>query len=182
MKKLVRVTALIGTAALALTIAACEKDTHSPHDPAAAKAAIAADEKAWMADLKARDLEALAGHYADDALFATSAAPAANGSTEIRRFLANALTDRNFQVTFASDKMDVAGSGDLAYSRGHFTERFTDPKSGKIMTQDGTYLEVYRKQADGSWKMVEDFAVGDPATVKEVPPGKPAVRARMVSF
>ena len=31
-------------------------------------------------------------------------------------------------------------------------------------------------------RVFEDFAVGDPSTVKEVPPAKPATRAKMVSF
>jgi uncharacterized protein (TIGR02246 family) len=173
--------ALFGAALLAMTVGGCEKAA-KPQDSASIKAAIAADEKAWQEDLKAHDLEKLAGHYADDAVFASSAGPAANGSTEIRRFFANGLTDKNFQVTFASDKMDVAASGDLAYSRGHFSEQYTDPKTGQVMTQSGTYLEVYKKQDDGSWKLVEDVAVGDPSTVKAVPPAKPAIRAKMVSF
>lgn len=174
--------ALLGAAAMAMAVGGCDKAARSGQDSAAVKAAIAADEKAWQQDLKTRDLEGLAGHYADDAMFASSAGPAANGATEIRRFFANGLTDKNFKVTFGSDKMDVAASGDLAYSRGHFSEQYTDPKTGKIMSQTGTYLEVYKKQGDGSWKMVEDFAVGDPSTLKEVPPGKPATRAKMVSF
>jgi uncharacterized protein (TIGR02246 family) len=182
MAKLTHRFALAGAAALAITVGGCEKEAKSGHDAGAIKAAIAADEKAWQEELKSRDLEGLAGHYADDAVFASSGAPAANGSTEIRRFFANGLTDKNFQVTFASDKVDIAQSGDLAYSRGHFTEQYTDPKTGKVMTQTGSYLEVFKKQDDGSWKMVADFAVGDPTTVKAVPPAKPATRAKMVSF
>jgi len=173
--------ALIGAAALAMAASACVKADHAPADPAAIKAAIKADEKNWIDEFKNRNLEALAGHYADDAFFASSAGAAASGSTEIRRMFANGLTDRNFQVTFESDKMDVAASGDLAYSRGHFTEQYTDAKTGKTMSESGSYVEIYRKQADRSWKMVEDFAVSDPATRKVVPSAVPATRARMVS-
>ena len=181
MTRLTGTYALFGAAVLAMTVGGCEKAA-KPQDSASIKAAIAADEKAWQEDLKARDLEKLASHYADDAVFATPAGPAARGSTEIRRFFANGLTDKNFQVTFASDKVDVAASGDLAYSRGHFSQQYTDPKTGQVMTQSGTYLEVFKKQDDGSWKMAEDVAVGDPSTVKPVPPAKPATRAKMVSF
>jgi ketosteroid isomerase-like protein len=76
----------------------------------------------------------------------------------------------------------MLGSGDLAYSRGHFTEKYTDPKTGKVMTDSGSYLTVYKKQEDGSWKAVEDFVVADPSSAKVVEPGKPMTRAKMVSF
>ena len=91
------------------------------------------------------------------------------------------MSDPAFSVTFASDKIDTAGSGDLAYARGHFSEKYTDPKTSKVMTDSGSYITVYKKQQDGSWKAVEDFAAADPDSTKEVPPEKPAVRAKMTS-
>jgi uncharacterized protein (TIGR02246 family) len=150
-------------------------------NPDEVKQAIKASEAKWQADFKAKDLEALAGQYSADASFVTSEG-AANGSTEIRKTLANAGTDPAMQIQFASDKVEVAKSGDLAYSTGHFTEQYTDRKTGKVMSGQGTFVSVYKKQDDGSWKMVEDYAVTDPATVKPVPPQKPATRAKMVSF
>ena len=178
-----RSLALLGAAALAVTAAGCaERDGGGQSDAAAVDQAIKADEKKWNAEFKAKDVEGLIAHYADGAYFIAPGAPPATGSTEIRKTFANALSDRAFAVNFASDRIDVAASGDLAYSRGHFTTKYTDPKTGKVMTENGSYIAVYKKQQDGSWKVVEDFAVGDPSTRKEVPPEKPATRAKMVSF
>ena len=143
--------------------------------------AIKADEAKWQADLKAKDISALASHYTDDAYSVTSGT-AADGSTEIRKLFANATTDPAFKLQFQSDKVEAASSGDVAYSRGHFTEQYTDEKSGKVMSGSGSYLSVFKKQEDGSWKMAEDFAALDPATVKAVTPQVPATRAKMVSF
>jgi uncharacterized protein (TIGR02246 family) len=182
MAKFAATFALLG-ATLAMTVSACGKQAPAAGgDAASVEAALKADQKAWLDAFKNRDLEALARHYAGDAVFASSAGPPASGSTEIRRIYANWLTDKNIKITLDSDKIDVAASGDLAYSRGHFSEHYTDPKTGKVMTDSGAFLSVYKKQDDGSWKMVEDFAVTDPATVKAVPPAKPATRAKMVSF
>jgi hypothetical protein len=50
------------------------------------------------------------------------------------------------------------------------------------MSDSGSFLSVYKKQEDGSWKMREEVAVSHPTTLNEVPPGKPATRAKMVSF
>lgn len=151
-------------------------------DSSAVTAAIKADEKQWNADFKARNAEALIGHYADGAYLVAPGAPAANGMTDIRKIFAAALSDRNFQLSFESDKIDVSASGDVAYSRGHFREKYTEPKTGKVMTDSGSYLTIYKKQADGSWKAVEDFVVADPASRKEVKPEPPATRAKMTSF
>jgi len=50
-----------------------------------------------------------------------------------------------------------------------------------VMSGTGNYLAVYKKEDDGSWKIVADFASGDPDSAKPVPPEKPAVRAKMTS-
>lgn len=173
--------ALLGAAAFVLAVGGCQEQA-SKADPAAIQAAIKADEKKWNDEFKAKDQEALIAHYADDAYFVAPGAKAANGSMEIRKAYSDGLNDQNFEITFASDKVDVSASGDLAYARGHFTEKYTDPKTGKVMSDSGSYVTIYKKQQDGSWKAVEDFAVADPDSKKEVPPGKPATRAKMVSF
>ena len=51
----------------------------------------------------------------------------------------------------------------MATARGRFTETSTDPATKKSRSGSGTFLTVYRKQSDGSWKAVEDWAVADPA-------------------
>jgi uncharacterized protein (TIGR02246 family) len=171
---------IAGAAALALAAGGCQKGASTGSDPDAAKKAIQADEKSWNEQFKSGDTEALVGHYADDAFFVAPGVKA-DGSTAIRKAYADAHTDQNFKLSFASDKIDVAASGDLAYARGHFSEQYTDPKTQKVMSDSGSYVTVYKKQQDGSWKAVEDFAAADPGTQKPVEPGKPATRAKMTS-
>ena len=176
--------ALLGAAALAFAAAACSKSAQSSgaSDADSVKQAVKADEKKWNADFKSKDIEGLLSHYSDDAYFVAPGVKPASGSTEIRKAYAEGTSDQNFSISFASDKIDVAGSGDMAYARGRFTEKYTDPKTQKVMTDSGSYLTVYKKQSDGSWKAVEDFAAADPDSTKPVEPGKPATRAKMVSF
>jgi uncharacterized protein (TIGR02246 family) len=174
--------ALAGAVALAITVGGCAK--YSSGGGASAdevKAALKDDEKKWNDDFKSKDLEGLLGHYASDAYFVAPGVKSATGSTEIRKVYADATSDPAFEIGFASDRIDVAGSGDLAYARGHFTEKYTDPKTQKVMTNRGSYVTVYKKQADGSWKAVEDFAVADPDSTKPVEPGKAVTKAKMVS-
>ena len=129
-----------------------------------------------------REMSRKLGFYADDAFFIAPGIKGANGSTEIRQAYANGLADPNFAINFASDKIDVASSGDLAYSRGHFTEKFTDPKTQQVMTTSGSFLTVFKKQQDGSWKAEEDVAASDADATKPAQTGKPATHAKMTSF
>ena len=62
-------------------------------------------------------------------------------------------------MTLSNEKTEVAGSGDLAYRRGSFTITFTNPQTNQPENGAGTYLTVFKKQADGNWKIVEDFGV-----------------------
>lgn len=178
--------ALFGLTAMGLALSACQQSVGSGGggDPAAAKKAVAAIEKKWNDQFQAKpaDLEALLGYYADDAFFIAPGVKSANGSTEIRQAYATGFADPNFGISFAPDKIDVASSGDLAYARGHFTEKFTDPKTQQAMTTSGSFVTVFKKQQDGSWKAQEDRGAADPDATKPVAPGKPATRAKMVSF
>jgi uncharacterized protein (TIGR02246 family) len=168
---------------LAVIAAGCTKSAQQSGsgDSGGVKQALKADEKKWNEDFKSKDLEALLGHYSDDAYFVAPGVKPASGSMDIRKAYAAGTSDPNFEISFASDKIDAAGSGDLAYARGRFTEKFTDPKTQNVMTDSGSYLTVYKKQSDGSWKAVEDFAVADPDSTKPVEPGKPVTHAKMVS-
>jgi uncharacterized protein (TIGR02246 family) len=183
MRGVAQAFALAGATALAIGVAGCQRD--SSNDGASAdsvKEVIKADEKKWNEQFKSQDLEGLLGHYTDDAFFVAPGVKPATGRTEIRQVYAKVMTDQAFQISFSSDRIDVAGSGDLAYARGHFSEKYTDPKTQKVISDSGSYVTIYKKQSDGGWKAVEDFAVADPDSTKPVEPGKPATRAKMVSM
>lgn len=47
--------------------------------------------------------------------------------------------------------MEVAKSGDMAYSTGTYEYSMTDP-TGKPVNDHGKYLAVWEKQKDSSWK------------------------------
>ncbi len=121
-------------------------------------------ETQWEGEYNAHNVDALAAHYADDAALANPGAALATDAASRRASLAQFVSDPTFKHEFAADRVQVAKSGDLAYSRGQYSMETTDPATKKPKTETGTYLTVWQKQADGSWKAVEDF----------VTPGAPA--------
>jgi ketosteroid isomerase-like protein len=133
-------------------------------DAAAVETALRAVEAQWNKDYNSRDVDAVMGHYADDAALANPGAPLVAASESRRAAITQFLSDPKLKISFASDRVQVAKSGDLAYTRGHYSMQGTDPA-----TSTGNYLTVWQKQTDGAWKAVEDFVVpgGTPAATVE---------------
>ena len=118
--------------------------------------AVKAVEAQWIADIKARNVDAMIGHYADDAALMVPDAPARVGVAAIRDGLPDALRDPGFTMTVQNVQTRVAASGDLAYTRGTIRQS-TSGKTGAPQVQVSNYLTVFKKQANGSWKAVEDI-------------------------
>jgi len=133
------------------------RDRDAKVDTAAIAREIRASETRWNAAYAARDPARLAAQYAPDAALANPGVALLTGTDPIKAAVTGFAADKNLKVEFASDRIQVAASGDLAYSRGHFTMQSTDPANGKPRSDSGSYLTVWQKQADGSWKAVEDF-------------------------
>ena len=55
---------------------------------------------------------------------------------------------------------DVAASGDLGYTTGPYT--VTNKADNKVVAQ-GYYFSVWKKQADGNWKVMADIGIETPA-------------------
>ena len=63
----------------------------------------------------------MASNYAEDAALANPGAALVTSRNLIRKETADFAADPNLKLEFAADRVGVAGSGDLAYSRGHYT-------------------------------------------------------------
>ena len=127
-----------------------------------AATAIAADEEQWNRDYAAHDLERLIAHYAPGATMKAPDLPPLTG-TWVRSSFEAAMNDPAFSMTFRHDRIEVARSGDLAYSRGHYRMTWTDQQSHQPTTGYGSYLTVWQRQPDGRWKVLEDFTAPGPA-------------------
>lgn len=168
-------TATVLGLALVLGTGACKpavNDAATPSakvDVAAEESAIRAKETGWMDAYNKRDAAALAGQYEDDAGLAGPGMAIMTDAASRRAFLDGIAADPALKVDFASDRIIVAASGDLASSRGHYTMTYTDPATRKPKTESGAYLTVYRKAADGGWRAAEDMTTPGPAAAAPAP-------------
>ena len=162
-----RTAITLAVAASALVLAGCNKPAETKVDAAAAEKQIRDLETQWQSDYASKNVDALAGHYTDDAALANPGAAVAADEAARRQLINGFISDPALDIKFASDRVLVANSGELATSRGHYTMTSTDPATKKPKTENGSYLTVYKRQADGAWKAVEDFITpGAPAAAE----------------
>ena len=79
----------------------------------------------------------------------------ASGKEAIRKVISDLFAMPGFSVKWQPTKVEAARSGDLGYAWGTYELTANDPK-GNPMTDRGKYVEVWKKQADGSWKAIVD--------------------------
>ena len=127
-----------------------------PDTRAADEKAIRDMETAWVQEFAAKDLDKIVAHYADDGTVLLSNAPTMAGKDAIRAGMKEAIADPKFALDLKTVKVEVS-KDNLAYSQGTYSFKGTDAKTKKLMAETGRYVEVYKKQADGSWKIVEDI-------------------------
>ncbi len=118
---------------------------------------IKSDEVHWNADYKSGDAAKVAAHYARDAVVMSPGYAATVGTAAIKAANEQAFSDPKYGITFSSDRVDVAASGDLAVAHGAYKETTTDPKTGAAVTAAGSYVTVYKPGADGVWRAVWDI-------------------------
>ena len=119
--------------------------------------AIKDNEAQWNKDFQAKDVERLVAHYTDDAVLISPGAPVATGKDAIRAALKQMVSDSALSIQFSADRVEVANSGDMAYSQGSYTLTMTNPGTKEPMSDKGSYVTVYKKQG-GSWRAVSDIA------------------------
>lgn len=118
----------------------------------------AANQKAMSAML-AGDMAGSTANYSDSAVVMMPGMPAMRGRMAYESGFKGMMDAMKVTAaTFHTD--DVMASGDLAIETGTF-EMTTVPKGGKPMEDKGKYISVWKKQADGSWKIVRDINNSD---------------------
>ena len=153
----------IAALALGALVMACEKpegeemdDAPSAADIAAARTAIEAANTDAMAAMVAGDVARWASHYTDDAIMMLPNAPAMRGRAEMEAGVKAMLATMSVSdMRFTTE--DVLLAGDIAVETGS-NEMTITPKGGKAMVDKGKYLTTWKRQADGSWKIVRDIS------------------------
>jgi uncharacterized protein (TIGR02246 family) len=123
--------------------------------------AVKDNEARWNQDSVARDVDKLVAHYAANAVLMAPGMPPSSGINEIRKTITEMMADQALSLKFQAARVEVAKSGDFAYTQGSYQMTMTDPASKRIVHDHGSYVTTYQKEPDGSWKAVADIATSE---------------------
>ena len=143
-----RSAAAIGSAfAVALVVGGCEADL----DLEAERAALLHADESWAAAAEAGDLDRLFGYWTEDAVIYPPVGPTLEGIDAIREFVRAARAQPGFSLTWAPTGAEVAGKADVGYTFGSW-RRTLDGPDGTPIVSGGSYVSIWRKQLDGTWR------------------------------
>lgn len=147
----------IGTAiCLALGLGACGgRDVPLAED----LAAIEAFNRNYLAAINNEDIEALselttAGHIMLPPGRPPVVGKAANDAANARAFEA-------FEIDETWTPIETEVAGDFAWQRGTYTVDATPREGGATTHSAGSFLRIYQRQPDGSWRMIRDMFNSD---------------------
>jgi ketosteroid isomerase-like protein len=146
-----RVLARCVSLALLIFVSGCNRQ---PDYRLADEATVRDLDAQWSKTAAAHNLDGTVSYYSDDAVLLPPNAPVAATKESIRAIWAE-LTAPNVSISWQASKVEVAKSGDLAYSTGSYTLDMQDPQ-GKLVSDKGKFMEVWKRQPDGKWKIVAD--------------------------
>lgn len=144
------VTGLVSLAASLFFVA----DAPARKASALAEAITKADEQFCQA-VADRNVDRFVAFIDENATFNSGGDVVERGRTAVQQAWAPYFKPGGPTLMWKPDKAEVLPQGEVGYTVGHWERRVTDA-TGQTSVTHGNYLTVWRKQADGSWKVVFD--------------------------
>jgi uncharacterized protein (TIGR02246 family) len=133
--------------------AAAEAAALSDEDVAANKASL----DAYVQAIRNEDWTAVAAMYTEDAVLMPPNQPIVQGREAILTWLEAYPTLTEFNLTI----MEIDGCGDLAFIVGTVSMTIAPEGAPEPIQDTGKFIEIRRKQEDGSWLIAVDMFNSD---------------------
>jgi ketosteroid isomerase-like protein len=137
--------------------------------PNAAEQDLMQASRNWAKAAATGNADSALAYWTDDAIVLEPDQPAYVGKAAIKGMVEAAMKDPKFSITWEPERASISQSGDMGYLIEHNRVTFTDPK-GKVQTQYGKGVTIWKKDANGVWKCVVDTFTPGP-TEKTLPNG-----------
>lgn len=114
-----------------------------------------------------KGIEGWVAYFAPNGSMLGATEPPVTGPEAIRKYMEAVFTEPESSLRWQPTRAEMLIPGVLGYTAGRFERRRKTP-AGKHALLRGSYVTVWRKQADGSWKIILDTGHPDgPLTVVE---------------
>ncbi|HAS41741.1 MAG TPA: hypothetical protein DCS93_14780 [Microscillaceae bacterium] len=108
----------------------------------------------WLQAFNNNDIAQLMDNYDPAINYANSAKPLEVGIDTVKKGFVNSFAIKP-KVTFKEEQV-IAGE-DLGYIAGQFRVSGTSPADGSEVGEAGRVVAIFRKNAEGQWKLVFDM-------------------------
>ena len=112
--------------------------------------------QSYSAALQSGDAVAIASHFTEDAVLLPQGADMQQGRSAIQQWFARLVPVATFHK-FAVTTVDVILLGDMAVETGIFRMTLAAEGSAEESSAIGKYLMVWKRGADGKWKILRDM-------------------------
>lgn len=117
-------------------------------------------EARFAKDVAARGGAAFADWFAGDGVSLGNGEAPVVGKVAIAK--STNWSPKDYQLTWTPTDAVMGPSGDMGYTWGHFEGHSKDANGNPVATS-GRYITIWRKQADGTWKVALDAGANEPA-------------------
>ena len=116
-------------------------------------------EARFAKDVLAHGGAGFASWFADDGVALGNGAAPLVGKVAIAK--SAQWLPKDYQLTWTPTDAMMGPSGDMGYTWGHYEGHSKDANGNPVLTS-GRYITMWRKEADGSWKVVLDAGSNEP--------------------
>jgi ketosteroid isomerase-like protein len=141
-------------------------------DLEAEKAAVRQADTDFSTASEKRDFESFLTFISDSASFYSQGGQINRGRKAVGDDWKPLFDPAGPSLTWRPTDADVSASGDLGYTRGVWKVVVDGPQGHREGT--GKYVTIWRKEADGKWRVVVDIGNPDQAPEASAPPPPPA--------
>ena len=144
----------VAIVALLISTAGCSRTPASVPPAASTEAVEHAAHGGYVAAINSNDVETLMGSLTDDIVYQAPGAPEVVGKAAVRKWVAGYLAA--YRIRWEKTSIGFTVSGDWAFERYTYKSTDTDKKNGTVTTDIGKGINVYRRGADGKWRVAID--------------------------
>lgn len=153
------------SAVLMFTLTACQAPAPEPPPPvdvAALKDAIQALEQQWSAAFLAADAAAIGNLYTEDAASIQPAGDWNRGRAAIAAQMQSQFDSTTFTAREDITEEVIPAGPDYVFEVGQYRATGTAKVGGKEVSNAGRYVVLWRKDADGVWRIHRDLGADAP--------------------
>jgi ketosteroid isomerase-like protein len=140
---------------LTIGLLACQTAQAPSAEVETHKEALLAADRAFDRATAAGGVEGWVSYFAEKGAMFPADGPVIRGHEAIREAMAP-LDDPGFSLSWEPLGAEVSSAGDLGYTYGRSRREIEDAEGNRAVAL-GKYVTIWKKQADGSWKVVVDI-------------------------